>query len=234
MKESDKGDGWKVQETIDPKTGESHRRYLYKNKKAPRALITSKLAQQLAGYTLIEKDLRNILIWLDEIDTIFPQSERPNVVSLSPDRERFNIIKGLYVAALTFYGKCFATCEGRKIKLDRKFVDDAYKEAHDHTINMRNNFAAHSGADSFEEVKVALVLYPNKRTNRNPILYKELMQPDAFLTDPEDEIGFKEVTEHLQGKVLDKMSQLTNKIMTEEVGPKGKEHWYRLAKKANK
>ena len=232
MREVKKGYGWKVQEIIEPDTKRRRTRYFYKNKRAPRVQITSKIAKQLAGYALIEKDLRNVLLWLHEIDEMFPDNERPNVSSISPDRERFIIVKALYVAALTFYGKCFSQCEGRKIKLEKRIIDDEYIEHHDHVMHMRHNFAAHSGADSFEEVKVALVLYPSKRVKAEPILFKELTQPDAMLSHPNDEVGFKELVEHLQAKVLDKMNTLERKIMKDEILSKGQDYWYRRAKKS--
>ena len=131
-----------------------------------------------------------------------------------------------------FCGKCFTQCRGRRIKLDGKIIDEKYKEAHEDAINMRHNFAAHSGADKFEEVKVALVLPPNKKSNMAPILYKELIQPDVMFTHPENDIGFREVVIHLQEKVLDKMRNLTDKIMFEEIAPKGKDYWYKKAKKS--
>lgn len=46
-------------------------------KEGPPCQLDSVLSQQLAGYALIEKDLRNVLVWLEEIDTIFPKTERP-------------------------------------------------------------------------------------------------------------------------------------------------------------
>lgn len=230
MREVDKGNGWKVQEILEPDGKRRHTKYFYKHKRAPRILITSKMAEQLAGYALIEKDLRNVLLWLQEIDRIYPHIERPNKTVISPDRERFTIIKALYVAALTFYGKCFTKCEGRRIKLDKKIMDDKYKELHDNIMHMRHNYAAHSGADNFEEVKVALVLYPSKRSKLPPILYKELTQPDVILKDPGDDVGFSDLIEHLQSKVLEKIVLLDNKIMSEEIIPKGKDYWYKKGK----
>ena len=39
------------------------------------------------------------------------------------DRGKYVLIKGLFVAALTFYGKCFSRCEGRRAQMDRNQLD---------------------------------------------------------------------------------------------------------------
>lgn len=59
-------DGWSVREAWDAKIGQRHNAYFFKRKRASRFEIKGKLAQQLAAYTLIEKDLRNVLVWLGE------------------------------------------------------------------------------------------------------------------------------------------------------------------------
>ena len=105
------------------------------------------MARQMSGYVLIEKDLRSAAIWLAEINKI-----RGDDVLLdhkgsrhSKDRERYNLVKGLFVAALTFYGKAFSQCEGRRVKLERRQLETEFHEAHDEAISFRNYFAAHSG-----------------------------------------------------------------------------------------
>lgn len=226
----DRGDGWVIEEHINQAYFGRYTKYFYKNKRAPRILIKSKVAQQLAGYSLIEKDLRNILIWLAEIDVLFPDDERYEKSSISPDRKRFDLVKGLFVSSLVFYAKCFTRCEGRRIKLESKSIDDEYQELHDSVMSLRNNFAAHSGADKFEEVKVALVLPPKKRDKIYPVLYKELLQADMMLTK-EDEADFKNLVLHVQAMVRKKMGDLETKIMNEEILPKGMNYWYKRAKR---
>ncbi|MFM5184423.1 MULTISPECIES: hypothetical protein [Aeromonas] len=219
--------GWEVHEILDPNQVKRITKYFYKRKRAPRIELEDKISQQLAGYTLIEKDLRNVIAWLYEIDQLHLK-ERRNMPQISLDRKTYNIVKGLYVAALTFYGKCFTTCEGRKIKLEKKLLKEKYWKRHDEIMHMRHNFAAHSGADSFEEVKIALVLYPNKRSNEKPKLYRELMQPD-FLDNPD--CPFSEVVNDLRTAVLNKIRQIEDKIYEQEIAPKGKEYWYKKTTK---
>lgn len=227
----DKGNGWKVREVAGDTATDRQTFYYYKNKIAIRIQLNSALAQQLAGYTLIEKDLRNVLAWLQGIDTLFPPNEHPNKTVISPDRERFNTIKGLYVASLTFYGKCFAQCEGRRARLSKKNIDIKFHETHDEILKQRNNYAAHSGADKFEDVKIALVLAPSKNTIAPPLLYRELSQPDVYMSSQDDEMSFIALVEHVRENVADKMKIVADKILHEEVAPLGKAYWY---KKANR
>lgn len=70
LKESELiNDGFTVTAFIEPKTGIARRIYKYKNKLCRRILLKSRLCDQLAGYTLIEKDLRSVLTWLSEIES---------------------------------------------------------------------------------------------------------------------------------------------------------------------
>jgi len=230
VRETDSGDGWKVREVVGETAADRQTFYYYKGKIAIRIELKSKLAQQLAGYTLIEKDLRNILVWLQAIDAIFPKEEHPNETIISPDRERFNTIKGLYVASLTFYGKCFSQCEGRRAQLNKKLIDQKFHELHEDILKQRNNYAAHSGADKFEDVKIALVLAPKREINQPPWLYRELNQPDLSMSSKDDDINFRALVEHIREKVIDKMNIVSLKILQDEVAPQGREYWYKQAK----
>ena len=230
MREIDEGNGWKIREILDPSSRKRHTQYFFQRKRAPRIQLVDKVSRQLAGYTLIEKDLRNVLAWLEEISRLVPPEGRSGKSVLSGDRAIFNLVKGLYVASLTFYGKCFTKCEGRGIKLEQRIIDEPFLEAHRGVMHMRHNFAAHSGADNFEEVKIALVLHPNKQSLDPPRLFRELMQPD-LAEESGEEKRFVELVEHVRSKVLQKASALEKRIFEKEVMPKGKLYWYRRAKK---
>lgn len=232
MKEIDYGDGWKIREIIEPEVDsvKRHTQYFYKRKRAPRIELRGKIAKQLAGYALIEKDLRSVATWLNEIEKLHSRKNIDKTVQIAADREVFNLIKGLYVAALTFYGKCFTQCEGRRVKLQKSIIDEKYLEMHDEVMSMRHNFAAHSGADSFEEVKIALVLYPNKNFEKLPMIYRELTQAD--FRDSRDDETFLQLVGHVRSKVIDKARQIEERIYEKEVLPKGKDYWYRVAKKS--
>jgi hypothetical protein len=221
---------WESIDYVDKVSGKFHRIYKYKKKPCKSVYLKSRLCEHLAGYALIEKDLRSSLIWLNKIKELVGDiDEKRGKFSVNRDRETYNIVKGLFVAALTFYGKCFSKCEGRPVKLERNQLDEQYRNVHDVAISYRHNFAAHSGAKRLEYVKIALVIplrvKPGKAVPIN--LYRELNQPDlAWFTD-DQKIWFIQLFEHAQLMVKGKIQKLNEKIMNEEVLPKGPEHFFK-------
>lgn len=230
-REIKKEDGWIIREILEA-NGRVSRHYIHKRKRAPRIELRSRLAKQLAGYALIEKDLRNVLAWLTKIEELAPRENyREKGAQISIDRENFNLVKGMFVASLTFYAKCYTSCEGRQVRLDRKFMDEQFRAAHEQAMRLRHNFAAHSGADRFEEVKIALVLPPRRKKGFSapPWIYRELQQPD--IADPlVEDVTFEALAGHIRDKVLDKINVVNKRILEEEVLPRGAEYWYQRGK----
>jgi hypothetical protein len=213
-----------VREVLDTSTGKVNRYYSFKRRPAKRVLLTSKRAQRLAGYALIEKDLRSVAIWLKEITERHGGSTRTPGIKFdhSPDRATYNLIKGLFVAAVTFYGKCFTDCEGRRVRLDRAIVQEKYREEHDTVMRYRHNFAAHSGAENLEGVEIALVLPPKRPSEFR--IYRELWQPDFVSSDP-GTAGFPDLVDHVLEIVRHKMREVETSIAEDEILPKGLEYW---------
>jgi len=207
-----------VKDFIDPYSGEIVRKYFYKRKPCNRVTIKSKIADQLAGYALIEKDLRSCLVWIDEIDRRHderPKDEKQRF-GQGKNRDNYLIIKGLFVSILTFYGKCFAACEGRRVKLEKNKLDPEFHKAHDEAISYRNNFAAHSGAAKLERVKVAAV-FPDPKNDHLPIrIYTELDQPDVYWPNGANDVSLRDLIEHVRKIVLEKVEQLYEKISRED------------------
>jgi hypothetical protein len=204
---------------VEPATGKVHRIYTYNRKPCRREVLNSRLAEQLAGYALIEKDLRSAAIWFKEIERLTDVDRDARRYVNSPNRETYNIVKGLFVAALTFYGKCFTKCEGRPVKLERSQLDEQFRESHDECMAYRHNFAAHSGAKKLEQVTVALVT-PVKQGKRPAFqLFKELFQPD-FIWSEEEDGSLTQLVEHVRSIAEQKMHKLNDKIIEEEVLPK--------------
>ena len=214
---------WSFKEIVEPVTGKTRRHYFYRRKPCKRILLDSHLAKQLAGYVLIEKDLRSAGIWLAEIDEIRGSDGGGRNVH-AKDRERYNLVKGLFVAALTFYGKAFSQCEGRRAQLNRRQLDQSFLEAHDEAISYRNNFAAHSGAKLLEKAEIALVLPPKTKRDKEPMIYREMTQPD-YIESAQGEKSFSELIEHVRLIPLKKIDELSEKIFQEEVLPRGYEYW---------
>ena len=222
---------WAAVDFVDKETGKVHRIYRYKNKPCKSVYLNSRLAEHLAGYSLIEKDLRSALVWLRKIDELVGDihTKQTGAFGIARDRDTYNLVKGLFVAALTFYGKGFSKCEGRPVKLERNQLGEEYRELHDMAISYRHNFAAHSGAKKLEFVKVALVV-PLKLKRGKPIpmnLYTELNQPDLAWHSKDNELWLIELFEHARAMVKDKVKKLSEKIMTEEVLPKKPSHCFK-------
>lgn len=224
-------DDWSCIDYVDKSNGKFHRIYKYKKKPCRSVYLTSRLSQQLAGYALIEKDIRSSLIWLKEIKSIVGDIDRKKDgnYKVSRDRETFNIVKGLFVAALTFYGKGFTKCNGRPVKLERIQIDEKYRSIHDIAISYRHNFAAHSGAERLETAHIALVV-PDKVKPGRPVptnLYIEINQPDLAWHTKDNELWFIDLFEHVQQLAKDKIKNLRRKIMEEEVNPKDLKEFFK-------
>jgi hypothetical protein len=220
-------DFWSKRSILDPKTGKFYNKYFYKRKPAHRVIVDTPKAKTLSGYVLIEKDLRSALIWLNHISEMLKAHEKyqknSGFFANSEDRERFNLIKGLFVAALTFYGKCFSSCDGRRVKLEKRHLDEKFHKDHDDAMELRHNFAAHSGEKKFEQVAIVIALDTKRKAT--PYLAKELIQPDCV--SKKDFERFLSLFEHAKHFTDKKISVLEQKIYKDDVLSKGAEYWYK-------
>lgn len=224
--------GWKVESVVIPETGEHYNRYFFKRVRAKRIPLKSKLAMQLGGYALIERDLRIVGTWLEEMHKHcepLPENSRAGWGATRSSDEEHPIVQSLFVSSVSFYGKCFSQCDGRKIKLDKKWVPHKFEDTHDLLIQMRNNFTAHSGATKFERVNVALVLAAKgNKLKDEALLYRELYQAESMRSLSSDDSSFEQLVEVLHEKVLLKLKSLNDKIFKEEINPKGMSYWLSL------
>ncbi len=210
-------DPFSMHHFLDKRTGVVHRKYSFKRKPCNSLELTSKRAIQLAGYSLIEKDLRSCLAWLDEIDSRHDlgRTDKHESFFHGNDRANYVIIKGLFGALVTFYAKCFTRCEGRRVKLERKQLDSQFHDMHDHCMMLRHNFAAHSGAERIERAKI-VVAYPSPKKGKLYVkVYSELDQPDMFVTR-DGEVSLRQLLVHVQTNVLAKIDELAIVIQNEE------------------
>jgi hypothetical protein len=91
-------------------------------------------------------------------------------------------------------------------------------------MKFRHNFAAHSGAERFEFVEVALVFPYKTKKPILPMLFRELTQPDLFLP-VKGEIKLSDLFEHAREVAAAKADRLSQKILNEEIYPKGLSYW---------
>lgn len=213
---------WTVREIISSEGEVLPNKYFYKRKEVATVYLSDKLSKQLAGYYLIEKDLRNVITWLEKIESCHEKGEGIMIMS---DMVTSDLVKALWVASLAFYGKCFSTTKGRKTKLDRDSLDEEHRASHDRYIKLRHNFAAHSGIDAHEGSRIALTLPINRKTVQSPVrIFGEVHQHCYVSDNSENDLLI--LAKHVRDKVLIKIQKLAEKIMIEEVLPKGKDYWY--------
>ncbi len=217
---------WSNRFVIDPNTGKTFYKYFYKRKPAYRIEICTPTAKALAGYALIEKDVRSALFWLNSIIKILKDDKNWAESKIhhksSSDREQMNLVKGLFVAALTFYGKCFSQCKGRRIKLEVSNLDKEFHDDHELAMMFRHNFAAHSGAELLEYTQIIVAL--DKKKKSLPHFSIDLMQPDVMAAD--NIYDFVKLFEHAKAFTDKKIEVLTLKVK-EYIVSKGSEYWYK-------
>ncbi|WP_420787645.1 hypothetical protein [Shewanella chilikensis] len=201
-----------VKRTFNEENGTVYVRYFYKRKPIPAVLLDSKLSEQLAGYSMIQKDLKTVYNWLESIHNLVPNlSEAKGNFLQAKDRETFNIVKGLFVSSLTFYAKCFTNCPGRRSRLNRNTLSEEYRSAHDEIMLYRNSFAAHSGKEQLEMAKSILII--NTKKDYEIRISQERAQPDYI--HPQGEISFKRLITHLLEKVSEKQDKVERKLLDE-------------------
>lgn len=166
--------------------------------------IDNKIARQAAGYYLIEKDLRDILCFLEEYTKLVFQENLEGSKIL---------IKALTKAIAITYGKCFAEAQGRGIKLEEIIISKINKETHKKLIHMRNEYIAHAGASGHEYSKYIAAISPEKKFTRrgeyNITYFFELGQL-VVLTESIDK--YHDLFEELHNHVVNKIKALNSKL----------------------
>ena len=218
---------------IDRKTGEKTTVFFYRDKPCPAIPLTSPVARQFGGYSLIRVDLLDAKEWLKRAHDLVPSGNQPRSVKASTARDRyflsgdpstFRLIKSLWFSAIVLYGKCYASAEGRKVKLERSNLPDEHLEIHDKIITLRNTIVAHAGTTAHESAKVKLVLSPNPKTDRL-WLRADVSRVD-FADDRDDPVPFARLVDQVIEQVDRKLGELNARLLKKEVFPLGKQHWY--------
>lgn len=215
--------------SVDRITGEPKVDYYWDNELAPKVKVEGKLIRQLDSYALIKKDLDNALKWIIEAESLALNSGLPESgghVHLK-DRESGDLIKALFVASLTFYGKCFTTAADGSTRASRSWLDENYRDTHDFYMRYRHSFAAHSGADGFEAAESYVLVHPN-RNELLPFMPTLRIQHDIAIWT-EEGTRFSELIEHAGSVVALKYDKVVEKIGTDLVLPKGIGFWVTAA-----
>lgn len=119
----------------------------------PYVVVEGPLAKRLAGLSLIRQDILAVREILSRLD---PQSN-DSVGN-----------RALLFGALALYGKCFTQADGRGVKLDPKAIFDSTddRSSHDRLMRLRHEYVAHGGNAQEEQLKIVLVLDPDKSERR--------------------------------------------------------------------
>ncbi|MFO9478557.1 hypothetical protein SDB42_06390 [Legionella pneumophila serogroup 1] len=194
----------------------------------PEIIFDTKISRQLAGYSLIEKDIRDIRELLKEHNLLFSKTENPG---------ESHLLKALMKAIVVTYGKCFAKADGRKIMLNTKHVKSPQRlELHHSIINMRNQYVAHGGVSTHEEIKITLLCPPSKEIKKirqgkyaegSIILGKKLLQ--TATTNEFNHEAFDILLQEHHDYVSKKISDLSNRLEINKIDPE--KVWKLLYKK---
>lgn len=208
----------KRESRVDPNTGNTSYVYTYKMKRCPTKEIKSPLAKKYVGYDLIYNDLECVHKWINQAHKLIPQNRKSQnsdhgdryiVVSNSNDD---SLIQALFIASLTYYGKCFTKAEGRRFKLDCSFVPEGYKLKHKEIMLFRHTIAAHSGKGDWDTGKLRLILSPKKSKKHEPFIWSELTTLN-YHDDSDKDFSFINLVDEVRSKVLAKMEQLSKRIL---------------------
>lgn len=199
--------------------------YHYKKKSSKPCVvleITTDVSKKICGYTLIEKDIRDVLIFLEEFHNVSNQADYIN---------QKIVMKGWMKSIIITYGKCFVNADERGTKLDERYFPEKYKSHHAYLMNMRHEYVAHGGRSIHEKCKLIFLLphYKNflKSRELNPKFCTELRQsiyPYNFYKDT------KVLVEEIQVNVQEKLYKLYEVVRKQvlEVSP---EKYYNLSHK---
>lgn len=166
--------------------------------------LSGKVIKQLNGYSLIEQDLKFAQILIKNFNNI---SEK--------DRDT-EFGRAIFHSAVMAYAKCFASTDGRGIKLEADILRDYPYEilnTHKGIINIRNQYIAHAGDNSGFEQAQTVVLIAKDRSN--PRYFGVACFPLQMVSTHDEEIkNFLELTNILSEKVTQITRRLFDKIKT--------------------
>lgn len=147
---------------LDPHTGDVTVEHRLQGQLLPSVRLSGANVERYAGWLLIEDDLEASLNWYRKSEDLRNEHSPQDGSRYSQieNRDVLDIVKALFVASLTFYGKAFADAEGRRVRMRREQLNESFRRAHDDFIRYRHQLAAHSGADKIESAVAHAYLMP--------------------------------------------------------------------------
>lgn len=205
----------RVERFIDPQTGEATVHYLWKDRLVSKVKLAGRAAEQASGLTLIQKDLANARRWIEQAQQLIGDdfAHRPADTQYvhAQDRARFDTAKALFVASLAFYAKAFTEANGRKAQMQRDWLDEPFREPHDYYMNLRHNFAAHSGDLQVEYAESYVLLVPVSRHAMDLRFATNRVQPDFVQTFGEEQ-PYVALVDHALAKISERYSLAAERL----------------------
>lgn len=143
-------------------------------KVCPYLFADTPLAKRLSGLTQIMHDL----------------DHAKELMSLTDTVDNSEIAYSLWMSSVITYGKCFASADGRKSKLEREHVKRFNPEAidyHNALIAQRNEYFAHAGQNDYENSNVGVILAPEE-DGRKVLWVNHLMVKKSNISSDEIKI----------------------------------------------
>ena len=199
--------------------GEPTRRWIFEGMECRRVELATGLAKQFAGFKLIHEDLKDVKAWLELAHRLLdaagygPPAPGEKVLSEIP-RELGVQLKALMFAAITCYGKCFASSEGRGVKLEeRDHVPPRLVSKHRDVLEYRNQLTAHAGrhSDVHAEHAQAVIVHPPVGHQGLPVARVEMTRLE-FMDDRADPVPMVTLVDGVVENVRAKLALLTEKL----------------------
>lgn len=220
--------------SVDQETMSSRNIYLYKGKECPRAVLDSRLANILAGYALIKKDLKfvrkAIRLSVALNSKLAERYGDDDVFTFrDEDDEEADLLKALYIAFVVTYGKSFAQARGRGVKLEASeiFKDapsgelvDIHRELMDH----RNEYIAHGGQTTLEQVRTVLLLDPAAHPDSKPTLINDTIYANSLGQRKLEQCAA--LVEYVDAKLTAILVAKSNALWEREVETVPNHQWY--------
>lgn len=200
-----KGDWW--QKIIISKMGVPVYSYHYLMKSGKPGIvfeIDAKIIRRFCGYTLIEKDMRDVIAFLGAHHKIVDQGN---------STENDFLVKALVRAIAITYGKCFVNAtEGRKVTLKRNIISDKNQTAHDELMEMRHQYVAHAGESIYESCMFAYLLPQIKKNRKSPFETVGFIELRQCITTANFLISYESLFKEVHDYIKDKLQLLEEKV----------------------
>jgi hypothetical protein len=203
-----------IRRTFDLETRTFETSHYLNGEPIPQVPLSGPLAIQGAGLGLIMGDLTSGLRWMQRVEQILVAEGydgRPGTNRFK-DRETGDEVKGLFIASLSFYAKAFTEAGGRRLKMQKEWLDESFRNTHEYFMIFRHNLAAHSGDQKIEQANLYLILVPAGTDTTDFRLFTDRLQPDLALRDPAGNT-FLSLIAHARSKVEERFEKLTERVL---------------------